>query len=151
MKWRFHCNVSNDINFGGHIPHMIFHQCVFLYSSTDTVPGPWIMIIMSPPITLIVWKKSYFLKSYITERKLWDQKLCIKIFNQISQNIIITEVSLVLKPTATSRMRHTPTIVMKILKNLYFCKVFNDPVNQLRATAVYHTIFYAFLIILDHC
>ena len=119
-------------------------------SSTETVPGPWISSIKSPPITDVVWKKSYFLKSHIIDYSssnffcfkiefrienqsfskffwkncklnfflgLCDQKLCNETFSPSSQSTRITDVNLVLSPTAIRHIRTIPTKLTIIWSN----------------------------------
>ena len=87
-----------------------------------------------PPITVKVWKKSYFLKSYVIDLTLsgfmshvyikWVivksvpeefQKSCMVKLRIKSQMTIITETNFVLNPIATNNINIIPTALIKSL------------------------------------
>ena len=78
---------------------------LFLCSSRDTPPGPWETTMSKPPMTDVVWKKSYFKKSLIG---LWDGIVHQQLNHTLSVDNHRTRArahSFVLNPMKTQTMR----------------------------------------------
>lgn len=91
---------------------MCYHS--FFFSSMDTPPGPRATTRSRPPITDMVWKKSYFRKSCMGLYTGIVQKALKYTLMANSQTTRVKAASLVLKPMATKIIRAVPTMFWMI-------------------------------------
>lgn len=99
----------------------------FLQSSTLTPPGPRATTNSNPPITEVVWKKSYLRKSLNGDCEWYIHQGFIQTFIMVSKRTNTKDASLVLYPTATRTIRIVPTTSCKMQtkENLNLMRVAN--------------------------
>lgn len=86
----------------------------FFFSSMETPPGPRATTNSRPPITDVVWKKSYLRKSCMGLYDGMVQKALKVKLMQSSQATRVRAASFVLKPTATRTISAVPTRFCRI-------------------------------------